>query len=121
MNKLLIGGNGVIKAVIIIKWTRQGNSTVGGILELYRNDRQGIPKLEQREAIFPAPTIPPPQAPPQLRQQGQADFNHTTMAAADEATAKHGTSGVCQSIGRSYGSGFANACGEPGQPSKPTP
>ncbi|KAJ5515634.1 hypothetical protein N7527_007194 [Penicillium freii] len=51
----------------------------------------------------------------------QVDFNHTTMAAADEATAKHGTSGVCQSIGRSYGSGFANACGEPGQPSKPTP
>ncbi|KAJ5956012.1 hypothetical protein N7501_010291 [Penicillium viridicatum] len=30
------------------------------------------------------------------------------MAAADETTAKYGTSGVCQSIGRSYGSGFAN-------------
>lgn len=42
------------------KW----DSTVGGVLELYRNDRQGIPKLEQRETIFPAPTIPPPQAPP---------------------------------------------------------
>ncbi|KAJ5186388.1 hypothetical protein N7449_011152 [Penicillium cf. viridicatum] len=59
MNKLLTGGDGVIKAVIIIKWTRQGNSTVGDILELYRNDRQGVPKLEQRETIFPASTPPP--------------------------------------------------------------
>ncbi|KAJ9491303.1 hypothetical protein VN97_g1945 [Penicillium thymicola] len=39
------------------------------------------------------------------------DFNHTTMAASDETTTKHGTSnawGVCQSIGRSCSSVFAN-------------
>jgi hypothetical protein len=39
------------------------------------------------------------------------DFNHTTMAAADETTTKHGTSnawGVSQSIGRSCGSVFAS-------------
>lgn len=40
------------------------------------------------------------------------DFNHTTMAASDETTTKHGTSnawGVCQSIGRGCGSDFANS------------
>ncbi|OQD60005.1 hypothetical protein PENPOL_c033G05597 [Penicillium polonicum] len=94
MKKLLIGGDGVIKAVIIIKGTRQGNSTVGGILELYRNDRQGIPKHL---------------------------LNFDSKGREHLRRPKHGTSGVSQSIGRSYGSGFANACGEPGQPSKPTP
>ncbi|CEO60493.1 hypothetical protein PMG11_05118 [Penicillium brasilianum] len=59
MNKLLVGGNGDIKAVILIKWTQHSNQTVSGILELYRLDRQGIPKLDQTEIIFPMPAGDP--------------------------------------------------------------
>lgn len=61
MNRLLVGGNGNIKIVIIIKWTKEKNGHVSGILELYRNDRQGIPRLQQTEVIFPMPAGDPPQ------------------------------------------------------------
>lgn len=54
MNRLLVGGNGDIQVVIIIKWNKQGNN-VYGFLELYRLNQQGISCLEQRETIFPAP------------------------------------------------------------------
>lgn len=61
MNRLLVGGNGDIKIVIIIKWTKERNGHISGILELYRIDRQGIPRLEQTEVIFPMPAGDPPQ------------------------------------------------------------
>jgi hypothetical protein len=61
MNRLLIGGNGAIKIGILIKWTKHANNSVSGVLELYRNDRQGIPKRMQNEIIFPMPTGDPPQ------------------------------------------------------------
>ncbi|OOQ84017.1 hypothetical protein PEBR_32413 [Penicillium brasilianum] len=59
MNKLLIGGNGDIKIVIIVKWTKHTNQTVSGILELYRLDPQGMPRRYQSEIIFPMPAGDP--------------------------------------------------------------
>lgn len=61
MNRLLIGGNGAIKIVILVKWTKHANNSVSGVLELYRNDRQGIPRRTQTEIIFPMPAGDPPQ------------------------------------------------------------
>jgi hypothetical protein len=61
MNKLLVGGNGAIKIVLLVKWTKHSNNSVTGVLELYRNDRQGIPQLRQTEVIFPQPAGNPPQ------------------------------------------------------------
>ncbi|KAJ5799613.1 uncharacterized protein N7518_001681 [Penicillium psychrosexuale] len=54
MNKLLVGGNGDIRAVIIIKFTQQGVN-VSGFLEVYRLNSQGIPYLAQDETVFPTP------------------------------------------------------------------
>jgi hypothetical protein len=59
MNKLLVGGNGDIKVVILIKWTQHTNQTVSGILELYRLDPQGMPRRYQSEIIFPMPAGDP--------------------------------------------------------------
>ncbi|KAJ5371163.1 uncharacterized protein N7496_007255 [Penicillium cataractarum] len=56
MNRLLIGGNGDIKIVILVKWTKHANQTVSGILELYRLDPQGMPRLCRTEIIFPMPS-----------------------------------------------------------------
>jgi hypothetical protein len=61
MNRLLIGGNGAIKIVMLVKWTRHANNLVSGVLELYRNDRQGIPRRTQTEIIFPMLAGDPPQ------------------------------------------------------------
>lgn len=59
LNRFFIRSDGDIKVVIIGKWTNH-DSHVDGIVELYRTD-QGIPKLEQREVIFPMPAGNPPQ------------------------------------------------------------
>ncbi|KAJ5289864.1 uncharacterized protein N7443_010117 [Penicillium atrosanguineum] len=59
MNRLLIGGNGAIKIVILVKWTKHANKSVSGVLELYKNDRQGIPRRTQTEIIFPMPAGDP--------------------------------------------------------------
>lgn len=61
MNRLLIGSNGAIKIVILVKWTKHANNSVSGVLELYRNDRHGIPRRAQTEIIFPMPAGDPPQ------------------------------------------------------------
>ena len=61
MNRLLIGGNRAIKIGILVKWTKHANNSVSGVLELYRNDRRGIPRRTQTEIIFPMPTGDPPQ------------------------------------------------------------
>lgn len=61
MNRLLVGGDGDIQAVVLVKWTKHANSQVDGFLGLYRRDRQGMPQLQQREIIFPEPTGNHPQ------------------------------------------------------------
>ncbi|KAJ5542036.1 hypothetical protein N7461_008039 [Penicillium sp. DV-2018c] len=61
MNRLLVGGNGDIQAVILVKWTRRANSQVDGFLEVYKRDRQGMPQLQQRKIIFHEPAGNPPQ------------------------------------------------------------
>ncbi|KAJ5186482.1 hypothetical protein N7449_011246 [Penicillium cf. viridicatum] len=53
LNILLVGGDGSIKVVIIIKWSRLTGNRVSGVAELYKCDRNGIPVREQREVIFP--------------------------------------------------------------------
>ncbi|KAJ5570795.1 hypothetical protein N7535_004455 [Penicillium sp. DV-2018c] len=62
MNRLLVGGNGDIQAVILVKWTRRANSQVDGFLEVYKRDRQGMPQLQQRKIIFHEPAGNPPQS-----------------------------------------------------------
>jgi hypothetical protein len=49
MNLLLVGGNGSIKVVIIVKWTKLQGGRVSGTVELFMRDRNGIPRLEQSE------------------------------------------------------------------------
>lgn len=62
MNRLLISGNRAIKIGILVKWTKHANNSVSGVLELYRNDRQGIPRCTQTEIISPMPAGDPPQS-----------------------------------------------------------
>ena len=63
INSWLIGGNGFVKAVIILKWHRVGHTNaVGGHAELYTLDTDGIPCLMQEETIFPAPPLEQAQA-----------------------------------------------------------
>ncbi|KAL2865355.1 uncharacterized protein BJX67DRAFT_182698 [Aspergillus lucknowensis] len=61
MNLWLVGGNGAVKAVIIVKWGRVGSTNqVKGTAELYTLDPAGMPIRRQSEQVFPEP--PPPQA-----------------------------------------------------------
>jgi hypothetical protein len=59
---LLIGGNVEIKVVILVKLMKHANNGVTGTLEVYKNDRQGVPIRTQIETIFPAPPGNPPSA-----------------------------------------------------------
>lgn len=54
IRKLLIGGQGHITAVIIIKWYRRSRG-VAGVVELWRLDVNGNPLKEQDAVIFPEP------------------------------------------------------------------
>ncbi|KAJ6150362.1 hypothetical protein N7471_001561 [Penicillium samsonianum] len=57
MNLLLVGGNGDVRAVAILKWNlNRPTRLVSGFVELYVRDRNGIPVKRQREEIFPVPT-----------------------------------------------------------------
>ncbi|KAJ9294937.1 hypothetical protein DTO271G3_6499 [Paecilomyces variotii] len=56
MNLLLVGGNGSIKVVIIVKWAKLGGSRVSGTVELFMRDRNDMPFLKQTETVFPRPT-----------------------------------------------------------------
>jgi hypothetical protein len=50
MNLLLVGGNGDVRAVAILKWDlNRRTSVVRGFVELYVRDRHGIPVQRQRE------------------------------------------------------------------------
>ncbi|KAJ9255403.1 hypothetical protein DTO207G8_3159 [Paecilomyces variotii] len=56
MNLLLVGGNGSIRIVIIVKWAKLGGSRVSGTVELFMRDRNDMPILRQTETVFPRPT-----------------------------------------------------------------
>ncbi|GAD93919.1 hypothetical protein AOR_1_330174 [Paecilomyces variotii No. 5] len=61
MNLWLVGGQGQVKATIILNWQRVGNTDmVRGSVYLYTLDRNGILHLRQHITVFPAPA--PPQA-----------------------------------------------------------
>lgn len=49
MNLLLVGGDSSVKIVIIIKWAKLKGGCVSGIVELFKNDRNGMPRLDQSE------------------------------------------------------------------------
>jgi hypothetical protein len=55
MNLLLVG-NGSLRVVIIVKWRKLQGNRVSGTVELFLRDRNGIPRLEQSETVFPDPT-----------------------------------------------------------------
>ncbi|KKK25591.1 hypothetical protein AOCH_000088 [Aspergillus ochraceoroseus] len=55
MNMLLVGGDGSIKVVIIVEWTRLQGGRVSGTVELFMRDRNGMPRLVQSETVFPPP------------------------------------------------------------------
>jgi len=57
----LIGANGAIKVVILVKWTEHPGHILSGILEVYKNNCQGIPTCVQSETIFLAPPDDPVQ------------------------------------------------------------
>ncbi|GAD91943.1 conserved hypothetical protein [Paecilomyces variotii No. 5] len=61
MNIWLVGGQGQVKATIILNWQRVTNTdTVRGSVYLYTLDTNGTPRLKQSITVFPAP--PPAQA-----------------------------------------------------------
>ncbi|OQD74855.1 hypothetical protein PENDEC_c009G01981 [Penicillium decumbens] len=66
MRKLLIGGQGHITAVFLIKWYNR-TAGVAGTVELWKLDANGNPGKQREEAIFPRP--PWPQAPFTLTRQ----------------------------------------------------
>jgi hypothetical protein len=47
MSLLLVGGNGSIKIVILVKWTRLLNSQVSGTVEVLTRDRNRMPVLQR--------------------------------------------------------------------------
>ena len=49
MNLWLVGGNGSVQAVLLLKWERVSFNRVMGYAELYGLDRNGMPKLIQNE------------------------------------------------------------------------
>jgi hypothetical protein len=61
MDLWLVGGQGQVKATIILNWRLDTNTnTVRGGVQLYTLDRNGMPHLQQNLIVFPAP--PPAQA-----------------------------------------------------------
>ena len=53
MNIWLVGGNGDVEVVILIKWNKIGRSDrVRGFVEVYSLDPNGMPKLRQTEVLF---------------------------------------------------------------------
>jgi hypothetical protein len=54
MNLLLVG-NGSVRVVIIVKWGKLQGNRVSGTVELFMRDRNGVPRLEQSETVFPDP------------------------------------------------------------------
>ncbi|OQD68709.1 hypothetical protein PENDEC_c032G04183 [Penicillium decumbens] len=66
MNRLLIGGQGEINVVILLKWYKR-KAGVGGQIQVWRLDAAGVPRRDQEEIVFPAPALP--QAPLRLTRQ----------------------------------------------------
>lgn len=59
MRQLLIGGQGHITAVILIKWNKR-RAGVAGTVQLWQLDVNGNPSKEQDAQIFPEPAFPQP-------------------------------------------------------------
>ena len=59
MRRLLIGGQGYITAVILIKWNKR-RAGVAGSVELWQLDVYGNPTKDQDALIFPEPAFPQP-------------------------------------------------------------
>lgn len=49
MNLWLVGSNGGVNAVILLKWSQDASSMVHGGIELYTRGRDGIPARQQSE------------------------------------------------------------------------
>lgn len=60
LNLLLVGGNGDIKVVLIVNWTRTSQNKVKGTADLYGLDRNGMPVRKNAVPIFPPPGGPDP-------------------------------------------------------------
>lgn len=60
LNLLLVGGNGDIKVVLVVKWTRNSENKVKGTAHLYGLDRNAMPVLKNAVCIFPPPSGPDP-------------------------------------------------------------
>jgi hypothetical protein len=45
----ILGGNGSIRVVIIVKWRKLQGNCVSGTVELFTRDRNSMPRLEQSE------------------------------------------------------------------------
>lgn len=52
LNVLLVGGNGDIKVVVIVKWSRLAENRVSGVAELYKCDRNGMLVCKQSEVCL---------------------------------------------------------------------
>ncbi|KAJ5124464.1 uncharacterized protein N7515_008289 [Penicillium bovifimosum] len=60
MDLLLVGGDGAISAVVILKWQLHPRTRlVSGFVDLYVRDRNGMPVRRQREDVFPIPPQTP--------------------------------------------------------------
>lgn len=49
INKLLVGGNGAIDLVALLKWRKLSDNRVSGTIELYKRDNANIARLIQQE------------------------------------------------------------------------
>jgi hypothetical protein len=59
MNAWIVGGNGEVRAAIIIKWSKDHNAnTVRGTVELYTPDSQGMPIRRQVEVCLSLLSVP---------------------------------------------------------------
>jgi hypothetical protein len=56
MNTWLVGGNGDVKVLILLKWNIIGTpDRVRGFVEVYSLDSSGMPRLRQTEVLFKTP------------------------------------------------------------------
>ncbi|PGH23550.1 hypothetical protein AJ80_02330 [Polytolypa hystricis UAMH7299] len=56
MKLWLVGGNGAVHAVLLLKWTKvTGTNSVKGEVELYTRNNQDTPILQHTETVSPVP------------------------------------------------------------------
>ena len=52
MSLWLAGAQSQVKAVFLLKWSKTGDGRVRGMIELYKLNRQGMPRLHQSYPIL---------------------------------------------------------------------